>query len=1451
MSQRFLASILIVAFALAAIVMVVGLVPTDTAAAPTYINSDWDINNGDVIERQDEEIVLTGDLTVKDGGLLTFRNVTLRMNSDSSTTYHIEVEDGGRFNIYDGDSDTSTTGDASMITAHDTTYNYQFWVIDGGELYINNSDLQECGTGGVLQNRGLYLASTTCVIREVNITDCGYGIIGYYASPTIEDCIIEGSSSYSIYLYQSSSDVDGCTITGGVYGVIAYYSFPKVTDTDIDSATGWAIYTYNAETEISGCTITNSANGIYGRVNLIEISDCVIDDVTNYGIQVYLCVAVLTDNEVNDAATGIYLNRASAGSTVSGGKVSNCTSNGIYAYITPATISNVEAHDNSANGIYLNQGTGAVSGCWIEDADTGLYLRSSSATVTDLTSTGCTGSGMTVTGGSSTLTGFQVGSSAIGITVETSGTLRAYSGTISGSTTRDVDVSTTSLAEMTNVTFSAAGSQVSGAGSYLRVFWYVDIHGIWQDGSDIPTGAYTVDDQGSTTVSSGTLDANGRVAMLRIRQLEMDNTGTSSDTPHTVNVVKGGLTGLAATNIDSNQLVTVTVTDNVPPSGYAMSALPAFSQGTVRSVSWTAGTDIGVGGMEYYCEIATDAAFTSVIYGSGWTSSFSYTFIGLADGTTYYYHVRARDAVDNLGGWSAGVSSTQDSSPPSIPVVVGEPAYTQGLTNAFSWGTSTDGGIGSVEYRIQYTDDPTFNTVLGTGAWSTSTSATVAGLTDGTTYYYRVKAQDGFSQESSWSPPVSSTQDNSAPTRPNAATLPTYTQGLSVTFVWLASTDGGVGSIEYYADYDTQSWFPSPDGNSGWVNGLSQTFNGLPENTWHYYRVAARDALGQQSPWSVLTWTRNDNSAPTTPVISVEPTFTPGNSNTVSWSASSDGAGSGGIQYWIEADTSAAFTSPDFASGWQTSRTYVFSSLVDGQIYHFRVKAKDALDQEGSWSAIQSSTQDGASPPIPGIATEPTYTPGTTNTIEWTEVTDAGIGGERYQVQVDDAASFATPISSSGWLTTTSYTFSSLTDGTTYYYRVRSRDGFSQVSDWSGITSSTQDTSAPPAPTMKQADWYNPGLYFVAGWTAVTDAGVGGVEYYCEYDDVGNFASPNGNSGWTTGLEYNFTGLQENRWYYYHVKSRDGIGQESSWSPSIFARQDNTPPTAPTMTAEPTWTAGTTNTVSWSASTDTGGIWQISYQVEIGASPSFSPALQTSTWITQRSYTFTGLQSDVTYYYHVRARDRATGAHHGQRARVHPGHQQHPQLDRRRRQLGRLRFVSGVSLHLLRLRHHRGRLRMDHIGHVHLHRPHRRRNILLQGAGQGPVPPGGHLVEHRELHPGCLAANGLLNGDRAHLHPGYLQHGGVESRHRLRLGRCGVPDREVDPRPNGLDIRAIVDLHQPPREPVFILPRARSRRGGQHGGLDRLDVLSSRRQRAQCAHDDRPTPVLPGYVDRR
>jgi len=1233
MSRRFLASLLFSAIALAAVVLALGLLPSGSLAAPTIMTGDWEIDNGDVITRTNEEIHLTGDLIVHDGGLLTFRNVTLKMDSDSSTTYSIIVEDGGRFNIYDEDGDSSTTDGASLITALDTTYNYIFYVEDGGELYFNNSDLQECGiSSGNRQFNGLWLGSSSCSVTYVNITDCYMGLVIETASPTVTDLTISDSTSYGIYMVTSSTNLDAITIDTASYGVITSGGAPTFTDLDISSVANFGIYLSNSASDIIDCTITDAGQGgIYTYLNTVDISGTVIDDFTSYGILSYYSTLSLTGTTVNDGSYGMYLYRNADGSSISGGKVGNCTSNGIYVYLSSMKLDGVSVYDSTTNGLYLYRTWGnSADGCLVQDAAVGLFLRDSTSSITDLTVVDCTSHGIDVSGGTTTLSGFTVVGSANGFTAETTARTKAYNGTISSSTTRDVNIASAANAELTSVDFTS--SQVAGSGTLLDVYWYVDLHGVWQDGSNIAGGSYSVTDQGSTVVASGTLDGSGWVQWLRVRESRTTSSGTTTYTPHAFQVSSGGLSGVTATSVDADKTVTVTVTDNVPPSGYAMNAEPTYTQGTTNPVSWTTGSDSGVGGIEYYCEMATDAGFASVVYGSGWTSSTTYTFIGLVDGTTYHFHVRARDAVGNVGAWSAGVSSTQDSSPPSVPVVVGEPAYTQGTSNTVTWGTSTDDGIGSVQYSTQVTDDPTFNTVLATTAWQSTTSRTYSGLTDGTTYLYRVRARDGFGQTSAWSYPVSSTQDNSPPLTPNAVTLPTYTKGLSVTFQWQATTDAGAGGIEYFAEYDTQSWFPSPDGSSGWTSALQYTFNGLPENTWHYYRVRARDSLGQTSGWSTLTWTRNDNTAPSTPVISTEPTYTAGNENTVSWTASSDGSGAGGVEYWVETDTSAAFTSPDFNSGWITARSYTFSSLAGGQTYHYRVKARDALGWEGSWSAIQSSTQDDTPPPAPTMATEPAYTQGTSNTVSWTTVTDDSGGTVSYRVIASLSSTFTTTEGDSGWRTTATWTFSGLTDGSTYYYHVKARDQFGQEGAWSNIVSSTQDASPPTGYSMVAEPLVTQGTSNTVYWNPGTDSGSGGVEYQVEVWSLTT-------TGWMTGTSYTFTGLAENTYIYYRVRARDAVGNTGSWSAWVLSRQDASPPAVPSVSSLPTWSPGTSVTVSWGASSDGSGIGQVTYKAQYAASGSFSPVLGESLWQSERTYTFSGLTSGQAYYFRVKAKD--------------------------------------------------------------------------------------------------------------------------------------------------------------------------------------------------------------------
>lgn len=99
----------------------------------------------------------------------------------------------------------------------------------------------------------------------------------------------------------------------------------------------------------------------------------------------------------------------------------------------------------------------------------------------------------------------------------------------------------------------------------------------------------------------------------------------------------------------------------VPPTAPVLNALPAYASGTSASTSWSAVT----AATDYYIEAATDSTFASPVASSGWITTTSYVFTGLADGTHYYYHVKARKST-LVSPWSNIADSTQDNTGPKI-----------------------------------------------------------------------------------------------------------------------------------------------------------------------------------------------------------------------------------------------------------------------------------------------------------------------------------------------------------------------------------------------------------------------------------------------------------------------------------------------------------------------------------------------------------------------------------------------------------------------------------------------------------------------------------------------------------------------------------------------------------------------------------------------------------------
>ena len=72
----------------------------------------------------------------------------------------------------------------------------------------------------------------------------------------------------------------------------------------------------------------------------------------------------------------------------------------------------------------------------------------------------------------------------------------------------------------------------------------------------------------------------------------------------------------------------------------------------------------------------------------------------------------------------------------------------------------------------------------------------------------------------------------------------------------------------------------------------------------------------------------------------------------------------------------------------------------------------------------------------------------------------------------------------------------------------------------------------------------------------------GAVNYYVECSTSSDFGTIYDNSGWTTALSHQFTGLADGQIYYYRVKSNDVTLAESSWSATVSSTQDATAPSS-------------------------------------------------------------------------------------------------------------------------------------------------------------------------------------------------------------------------------------------------------------------------------------------------
>ncbi|MDB4882252.1 MAG: fibronectin type protein, partial [Gemmatimonadetes bacterium] len=225
---------------------------------------------------------------------------------------------------------------------------------------------------------------------------------------------------------------------------------------------------------------------------------------------------------------------------------------------------------------------------------------------------------------------------------------------------------------------------------------------------------------------------------------------------------------------------------------------------------------------------------------------------GLTNGTTYQVKLRA---VNGVGSGTA--SSPSSGTPRTVPGAPTSLAAVGGITNAaLTWTAPvSDGGSPITDYLVEYsTNGTTWSTF--SHPLSTATAITVTGLTNGTTYQFRVSAVNaagtGLASATAAATP-------GTPGPPTAVTIAFNQQSataLDGLFSWTApASNGGSAITDYVIEYktsSTSSWTIFPHVAS---TTTSATVPGLLPSTTYNVRISAKNSAGIGAPSAIATAT--------------------------------------------------------------------------------------------------------------------------------------------------------------------------------------------------------------------------------------------------------------------------------------------------------------------------------------------------------------------------------------------------------------------------------------------------------------------------------------------------------------------------------------------------------------------------------------------------------------------